>query len=510
MCGNLFGTKQTTQQEQQSTQSGGTTSNFLPQLQQAYNTLQGQYGSLGDMGANQFQQQAAQAQTGVAANLTPGYSAASSVAQNGISPNAINQYMSPYISSVVNAYNQQQDLNDAQALSQQQASAAKAGALTGSTAQGADAYLRSQLQSQRNLNTANLLNSGFSQAGSLAGQSTNAQLAGANTLGSLTGVNTAANTGLGTLGTNLQQAGTVPYTLASQYASGTSGLANAAGQSYTGQSSGTSSGTTDQSQGLGTVAAGLLGAYLFGRKARGGAVDGDSIHERYKRTVSELQRMHGGGVEGYAEGGAPDGYADARGFVPASDNDPGAAPSNPGFSLGSLGSFLPTYDSGIWKGEAPSQSQRLGYALTQVGMNNPFAGFGKETFGQYNEEEARRQARYMQAQQLAQQAAIATGQVNGQPTLAAKGLPSEIALREAQAKAAGVQSDKEFLLNIEKQKMDYQKQLALEQQEKEWALYQKLMEQQKAREAASRPQPKSIAPGRYKWNGTPDLQQGQQ
>lgn len=102
----------------------------------------------------------------------------------------------------------------------------------------------------------------------------------------------------------------------------------------------------------------------------------------------------------------------------------------------------------------------------------------------------------LQKQRLAQEAAIAAGQAPGYgQTLAAKAQPSLIALHEAQAQAARTQSDKEFLLSIEKQKMEYQKQLQLEQQEKEWALLQRLKDQQKNRQQNGPASPPSFKPG---------------
>jgi len=370
--------------------------------------------------------------------------------------------------------------------------------------------MRSVLTSGRDVMNANLYNTGYGNAVSNAFQNNAGILGAAQGLGSLAGAATGVNTGLGNLGQNIFAAGLTPYNLTTQGVQTLNSAVPGVGSSYSGTSSGTSSGTTDQSQGLGTIASGFLGAYLMGRRADGGAVmpayEGHQrgIHDRLHSTVKALHgmmRSEGGAIPRFAFGGGPDGYSQDRGFVSETDNDPGAmapmtgfmptsgpalpsfqappAPAaQPGF-MDTIKSFLPSYDQGVWAGEKASPMQRFGMALTQVGKDNPFAGFGKSAFEQSNLEEQRRQQERIINQQLAQQAAIASGVAPGYgKTLAAQSQPSEIALREAQAKAATVQSDKEFLLNIEKQKMEFQKQLQLEQQEREWQLLERLRKQQ--------------------------------
>lgn len=467
-----FGKSQQTDTTSSQQTSGQTLSNFAPQLQQAANTLQSTYGNLGSVGPNGYQYGAANAQQGVSGNLAQGYQTAAGVAQNGITPGSISQYMSPYIGNVVQAYNQQQDLNDAQTLGQLGSSAAKVGALTASTAPGAEALARSQLQSQRNLNTANLLNSGYGQAANLAQQNVNAQLQGANTLGSLVGANTGANAGLGSLGQNIFSSQLAPYTLANQYATGIAGLAGQAGSSYTGQSNGTQSQYAQQIPGAGTVAMGILGAGLSllnkgGRVegyANGGSVEDDSIMGRYSKAMAGLHTLHrslGGEVgpttlldesdeeknkkssllnfmkpqmqQGFAEGGEVEGPS----YLGATDKGQSEGQWRPGEFLRS---YLPGLNEGMWVGKDPTSTQRLGAALMNIGWDNPFAGAAKTTLEQANVERQRQLQRDMQAQQLAQQAAIAAGKVNvnGQsvPTLAAQKLPAEIAQLQAHSEGA--------------------------------------------------------------------------
>lgn len=458
-CGSLFGSKQTTQQDTSQQSSGQTTSNFLPQLQQAFGTLQNQYANLGSMSANPWQTGAADAQMGVADNLQPAYGAAGNVATSGIGD--VSRYMSPYISNVVDATRADFAAQNARDLSNVNAQAARTGALTGT---GAAAARNQAMESQRrtqDATIANLYNQGFQQSGQLAQADASARLAGANSIGSLVGANSGANATLGSLGQGVFQSNLAPYTLANQYASGVGSLANAAGQSVTSTSTGSTSETQEGSQGLGTIGAGLLGAYLMGRKAHGGAVtgdaDGNGIMDRYEKTLASLHRMHGGSIPTMADGGVPD-FAETQQIpqgpqvgmpyeAPQADAprmDLGG-PQPQAFSGFDFGSLLPSYDHGVWRGEKPSSMQTIGYALTQIGKDNPFSGFGSAAFNQYNEEARRRQQRDMQAKQLAQQAQIALGKINGQPTLTAQQLQeqirqhnAEIALKEKQLRMDGI------------------------------------------------------------------------
>lgn len=466
--GNLFGSKQKSTQEQSSSQSGETSSNFLPQLQEAYAALQGQYSNLGSIGANPFQAGAANAQMGVAGNLAPAYATSGNVATSGIGD--VSRYMSPYIQNVVDATRADFAAQNARDLSNTNAQAARLGALTGTGAQAARNQVAESQRRTQDAAIANLYNQGFAQSGQLAQADANARLAGANSIGSLVGANSGANATLGSLGQSVFQSDLTPYGLASQYAQSTAGLAGQAGSNYSGQSTGTSTNTTQNSQGIGSIISGLTGAAIMGGfnpfsfftgsggsaqggggRASGGAVtdkDGDGIMDRYQRTLATMSRMHGGGIPAMSRGGNPK-------FADPADNDPGVmnvpalpnsgvpyTPAQPSFSnprmdLGrstgtgqepyeqepsqdvNFGSLIPTFSEGVWNGEKPSALQTFGYALTQVGDRNPFAGFGKAAFDQYNQEAKRRQQRDELAKRLAQQAQIALGNVNGQKTLQA-------------------------------------------------------------------------------------------
>lgn len=558
--GSFCGSTTTTQSTQQGSQSGQSQNNLLPQLQAAAQQLQGQYSNLGSVGANQYQTGAANAQQGVAGNLTPGYQAAAGVAQNGITPGSISQYMSPYISNVVQAYNQQQDLNDAQSLGQLGASAAKVGALTASTAPGAEALARSQLQSQRNLNTANLLNSGYGQAANLAQQNVNAQLQGAGTLGSLVGANTGANAGLGQLGQGVFASNLAPYTLASQQAQSTAQLASPAGQSYSGQSTGSSNGTQTANEPLFSSILGGVGLwgnannYAQNNGGWGSTLasflpfnEGGSVEDPSEQLANRFHALK----KAFRSGGSVDGYADG-GWVTSVEKEPQASIGSI-FSDGaksfsaqpqdtsalrnqqaSLSNFMSNMgppkmaDGGVppylaqepgWSPVKPlSQQQQFFNGLMSASrLTAPIAQNSMDMQKQRLEEEQQKRSAYMQAQQLAQQAAIAAGKVNvnGQmtPTLAAQSQPSEIELRQAQAQAARTGSDKQFLLDIEKQKMEYQKQLQLEQQEKEWQLLERLRKQRQQTENGARGpalQPNVVYEQYLKPDGTVGVRPAQQ
>lgn len=97
--------------------------------------------------------------------------------------------------------------------------------------------------------------------------------------------------------------------------------------------------------------------------------------------------------------------------------------------------------------------------------------------------------------------ATATGRLpNGQLTLEGQKTPVELDRIKAQTELARTQADKQFLLDIEKKKMDYQKQLALEQQEKEWSQMQRLLEERRKREQGAGGDKPTLTPGRYKMN----------
>lgn len=180
-------------------------------------------------------------------------------------------------------------------------------------------------------------------------------------------------------------------------------------------------------------------------------------------------------IQDQADDDAADGY-------PSPALSSATAPASGDTSvLSSLSKFLPTYSTGVWAGEAPSSMQRFGAALTQIG-NGPFAGFGQSILAQqgmrYKDLEAAREAKRLglEAQRVG---------------MAKEKLPAEIALTNAQANLARTNADKNFLLDIEKQKAHFQKDLQLQQMENQWKLIQRINDQGASGATTSYPTPQS-------------------
>lgn len=259
--GNLFSTNQSSNTTSQ--QSGTSQSNLFdnPQFQSALSQYFSQY-SPGNIGStstpNIYQSAAGGNQAGVAGSLGTATGVANQVATQGLTPQAIQAQMSPYISSVVNptlaAFAQQNQ----QGLSQLAGNQAVRGALGNST--GSEAAYLAGVQPSQQATIAGLYNQGYGQAQQAALQSLQAQLSGASAAGSLAGAGTQANLGLNTIGQGLYSTSLTPYTLTSQMASGLSPWLQAAGMSTSATGSGT--GNQTNTPGIGSVAAGLAGLGL--------------------------------------------------------------------------------------------------------------------------------------------------------------------------------------------------------------------------------------------------------
>lgn len=289
----IFGQKKT--QESQQTGSSTTQSNAWSQLQPFMQQFLQQYSAGNIANANvpisPYQTSAATNQQGTTANLAPGYQAASTVAGMGISPTAIQGFMSPYISNVVDATRADFATQNARQNAGVQAQAAKLGALTGTQGTVAkNLAMESQRRTQDPI-IAGLYNQGYGQAANTAAQSAGLQLQGAGTLGSLANAQTGANTALGNLGQSIwnnQYTNVLtPFQLTSQGAAGISPFVGASGQNT--QSTGSSSGTgtqTDSPFNIGTdlLAGGLKLAALSDERAKhdihpvGKTFDGQPIY----------------------------------------------------------------------------------------------------------------------------------------------------------------------------------------------------------------------------------------
>lgn len=557
MC-DLFSNSQQQQQKTNQSQSGqsSTQSNIWNQISPFLQQYMQQYspGNIASTGTpNQYQTGAASNQSGIASGsgIAPGQAAASNIATNGLTPDQISQYMSPYISNVVNPTIQAQNQQNQQALSNLKGSQAARGALGNNT--GAEAAYLAGVQPGQQAQIANLYNQGYNTAANTAATSAGLQLSGAGQLGNLANVGTNANNALYNMGQGLLQTGLTPYSLYNQGVSGLTGLGGLAGSntSSSGTTTGTSNGTTTSTPSLGSILLGGLGTLFSGFKDGGdvgSAPEMEPFHPhddmatkvaKGVRAIHKMRKEMGGSVSRYDAGGivpfTPDGTFMMTPFTPEpTPNTPAignwdttvtptptakpydtkamgnglltlgsnlgsfgmpryddggsvpatTAPESSGASSGdgwSLSSFIPSYSTGVWAGQAPSSMQRFGAALTQIG-DGPFAGFGKSILDQ-------QQMRYKDLE--AQRAAQALGLEAQQVGMAKEKLPAEIALTNAQANLARTNADKNFLLDIEKQKAQFQKDLALSQMQKQYEMVNGILNQSGAAPTTSYPTPQS-------------------
>lgn len=545
MC-DLFSNKQQSQTTQQNTsnQSGqsNTQGNIWNQISPFLNQYLQQYSpsNLSSTGTpNQYQTEAGSNQSTIASGdqLQPGVSASSNIATNGLTPSQISQYMSPYISNVVNPTIAAQNIQNQQGLSNLRGNQAAQGALGNNT--GSEAAYLAGVQPAQEATIANLYNQGYNTAANTAATSAGLQLQGAGQLGNLTNVGSNANNTLYNIGQGLFQTGLTPYTLLNQGVQGLSGLSGIAGSNTQTSGSGTTTGNSNTNQSsspsLGSILLGGLGTVLSGFE-HGGSVHGDKpkvepFHEKVATSFDILHKLkkkaQGGNVGHYDDGGSV-GEPILTGWEPTVTPSPSvqpfstqkmgsslvnmannlsgtdAAPVMPlnsygvapgqagraiqGFSslmhdiyslpryddggsvfsgvtdalpsMDTVKSYLPSYDTGVWAGDKPSSMQRFGAALAQIG-NGPFAPFGKAVMDQqamrYKDLEAQREAQRLglQSQQIGLEAAKN---------------PAEIEALKAQAAAARTNADKQFLLDIEKQKMEYAKELQLQQMQNQYKM----------------------------------------
>lgn len=256
MC---FGQKTKTQQAQQSTQSGTSQSNIYdnPMFQNSMGNFFSQFSQPNISGVTTaptgYQTSAADSLVGaLGAN-----GAASLISQSGLTPEAIQAQMSPYINAVVNPTMAAQAQQNQQALSQLKGNMGTRGSLGNNT--GAQAAYLAGVTPGQNAVIGNLYNQGWLGAAQTALQSQNQQLQASGML------NTTAGT-LGQLGEQIRQAKlqgqTLPFQLQSQLSTSLAPWLQAAGVNFSGESEGTSSGTSTTTPGIGNTIAGLLGAAL--------------------------------------------------------------------------------------------------------------------------------------------------------------------------------------------------------------------------------------------------------
>lgn len=286
----IFGAKQSQTTQQSGTSDTRTQNNYWndPNFQNFLKNYNSQLGNISQAsaGPNQYQIGAANNQVGATNYLMPGFNAANNVAGTGISTADINRFMNPYNDQVVAATQADFNAQNARSLAGQQASMAKAGALTGSQRAGNRAIGEENLSRVQSPIIANLRSQGFNTAAGLAGQSAGLQLQGAGALGNLTNTYTGANTGLGNLGQNIWQAQyantRLPYDL---YNLGLQGQ-QVAGQ-LAGQTSNTQTTGTSNTQGVKTDSPFDIGMDLLGGAFSIFKADGGSVQARMAKPTDK-------------------------------------------------------------------------------------------------------------------------------------------------------------------------------------------------------------------------------
>lgn len=333
--GSLFSSTQ--RQKQNSTQ---TTQNNLwddPNLQtflQGYNQqYSGPNISQVSAPANSWMTGAADAQSGVAGNLTPAFGTASALAGTGIDPGTIQQWMNPFENNVIQNLQNDFAYENARELANIRGRAARTGALGNSTNAVSERLATDSARYRLDRQITNARLAGWQQASGMNLQDAQTQLAASGQLGALTNAATGANMGTGSLGQNIWQTNLastmLPYQLYNQGIQGYQGLGGLAGSTSTGQSTGTTTATPSIGStilgGLGTLMTGMpsggfnpFGWFGGGSKADGGAVTGrmapyrnggSSFADKVKDAHRAVEEMRKGGgrvekKEGYASGGA--------------------------------------------------------------------------------------------------------------------------------------------------------------------------------------------------------------
>lgn len=315
----IFGNKTSQTSQTSGSQQGTTSNNLWPGMQDFLAQYQQQFSGPSintvNPGINQYQTGAADNQVDVAGNpaLGTGFNTASNIAQNGLTPAAIQAQMSPYVQNVVNPTIAAQNLQNQQALGNLAGNHATRGALGNNT--GSAAAYMAGVQPAQQAQIAGLYDTGFRGAQQAALGSIGTQLQGTGAIGSLTGANTNANVGLGGLGQNIWQSSLTgnmtPFQLSNQGVQGFQGLGSLAGTNFSGSNQGTSNTQGTQTQNpfqtaLGVLGLGMTGWGGFGKasggrvvsKAEGGAVTGmDPIpfHEKVAQAFQAVDKMRAGG-----------------------------------------------------------------------------------------------------------------------------------------------------------------------------------------------------------------------
>lgn len=352
-----------------------------------------------NVGPDPYQQYAASVQGGYANNIMPAFYSAMNVAQNGIDPNSIARYESPYTQGVINAANR--DLDDRQAvdLAQARARAAKSGAplMRNSQVGVGEAKVVDSYANQRATMNANLRDQGFRQAAGLAQADVGQRLAGAQGAAGIGNTQAGINNNLFGMGSTLwgqgwQNAG-MPYQLAQMGAGILGTTYGGSGQDTYGTSAGSQSTTATPS--TFSVGAGLLGAGLTAWSDErlkddiapiGETFDGQPIY-RYRMKGSPRTEI--GMIAQEVEQSHPEAVSDINGFK-AVDYDAatrGAIPD--GMADGGVAGMTP-YGNGN-QGKDPHEKllttfRALHGAITNANKDSParkFAAGGVPAIGEW-------------------------------------------------------------------------------------------------------------------------------
>jgi hypothetical protein len=251
MC---FGQNQTTSGTQNSQQSGTSQSNLFNNGQ--FQTGMGNFFSQFD--PSNIATAAAQnptlnsAVSWLASNIG---GPIANIASNGLDTNRIQAFLDPYTQSVVDATRRVQGLTTAQGVSGLRGAMGTRGSLGNNV--GTEAAYRVGRDATNDAQIAALYSQGYTGAREAALADQNARIAAG-----AQGVQGAA--ALGNLGQTLQQNQLIPFLLQSQFSQNLAPFLQAAGVNFSGLSSGTTTGKSSTSPGIGNVIAGLIGAGLQG------------------------------------------------------------------------------------------------------------------------------------------------------------------------------------------------------------------------------------------------------
>lgn len=414
--GNIFGSFFSPSQETQGTTTNTQNTMFSNQSQQEDAAAKGilpwlpQYTQTAFNPApfNAYQTTAGDNQSSVSGAINPALQTAYNISGTGISPSAIQGFVSPYISNVVNPTVQSFETLNKTTADAINGNLASRGALGNSNNSATRANVLAPILNNQNAQIASLYNTGYNQATDTAAKDAALRLNASGTTGSLIGAASGANTALSNIG-NFQQFAPLNWmTQGAQGASAFKGLGSSSSSSgsSTGTSTGVNNSTSQYNPSDFQSIAGILGlgASLIPKPAASGGViraydaggavpastgnimpfqPGSDLPSKVASAFSVLNS-----ITGAAKGGVIRGY-DAGGVTPwsttASSFDPSSAMGDD--IVGQAGANQKSMDfaSGMQRfgdaamkqsGGGDDQSKMLSQANSAAiaGLNNQAAG----------------------------------------------------------------------------------------------------------------------------------------